>query len=101
MDRFDDGILIQCEVQRLGSAAGGQQRLMGMGLFEALHQTGPRRRDSGSQIWILVKVALPFKHIHYITKSFGTLAFTHGNFNGFNFTAEAVHAVKKCVYGNI
>lgn len=46
VDRFDDGVLVQSEVQRLGSAAGRQQRLMGVGLFEALHQTGPGRRES-------------------------------------------------------
>lgn len=42
---FDDGVLIQSEVQRLGSAAGRQQGLMGVGLFEALHQTGPKKRE--------------------------------------------------------
>lgn len=46
VDRFDDGVLVQSEVQRLGSAAGRQQGLMGVGLFEALHQTGPGRSDS-------------------------------------------------------
>lgn len=46
VDRFDDGILVQSEVQRLGGAAGGQQGLMGVGLFEALHQTGPGKSDS-------------------------------------------------------
>lgn len=46
VDRFDDGVLVQGEVQRLGSAAGRQQGLMGVGLFEALHQTGPGRSDS-------------------------------------------------------
>lgn len=46
VDRFDDGVLVQGEVQRLGGAAGRQQGLMGVGLFEALHQTGPGRRES-------------------------------------------------------
>lgn len=41
VDGFDDGVLVQGEVQRLGGAAGRQQGLMGVGLFEALHQTGP------------------------------------------------------------
>lgn len=41
MDGFDDGVLVQGEVQRLSGAAGRQQGLMGVGLFEALHQTGP------------------------------------------------------------
>lgn len=44
VDRFDDGVLIQSEVQRLCGAAGRQQGLMGVGLFEALHQTGPERK---------------------------------------------------------
>lgn len=48
---FDDGVLIQSEVQRLGGAAGRQQGLMGVGLFEALHQTGPGRRDSCGYMW--------------------------------------------------
>ena len=46
VDGFDDGVLVQGEVQRLGGAAGRQQGLMGVGLFEALHQTGPGRRQS-------------------------------------------------------
>lgn len=46
VDRFDDGVLIQSEVQRLGGAAWRQQGLMGVGLFEALHQTGPGKSDS-------------------------------------------------------
>lgn len=41
--RFDDSVLIQSEVQGLSGTAGRKQGLMGVGLFEALHQTGPGR----------------------------------------------------------
>lgn len=44
MDRFDDGVLIQSEVQCLCSTTGRQQGLMGVGLFKALHQSGPGQR---------------------------------------------------------
>lgn len=37
VDGFDDGVLVKREVQGLGGTAGGQQRFMGVGLFEALH----------------------------------------------------------------
>ena len=45
VDRFDDGVLIQGEVQCLSGTAGGQQGLMGVGLFETLHQTRPGWRQ--------------------------------------------------------
>ena len=41
VDGLDDGLLVQDQVQSLGRAAGGQQRLVGVGLLEALHQAGP------------------------------------------------------------
>lgn len=65
MDRFDNGVLIQSEVQRLGSAAGGQQGLMGMGLFEALHQTGPGRNKRD----LLLEVALSFRPVQETIKN--------------------------------
>lgn len=37
VDGFDNGVLIKREVQCLSGTTGGQQRLMGVGLFEALH----------------------------------------------------------------
>ncbi len=41
MDGFDDGILVQREVQSLGRAAWRQQGLVRVRLLEALHETHP------------------------------------------------------------